>query len=224
MTAASLIAVVGRSSELPFTIPEFVVARPFLYHLTARSNVEHIARTRMLFSASNLMRQSGDMSFLRQKRRDSTAVKIGKTTISIRDQKPLHAGNIRFDAGWGFGDLVEALNALVFFWPGTNAGPISYGKRHFDRYASENPLILRFGANDLFSENKSATPRFCRFNSGSPRCSYGQGSPRGADTFVDCQHAEFSCCKAVEVTFPDAARLPSVVEVSECWAGPWRSL
>src|SRR6185295_17449394 len=100
--------------------------------------------------------------------------------------------------------LLKAINERVFFWPGTEFRPISYGIRHFERYRSERPVILRCKS-DLLFNTPGQEPEFCKYNSGSPRCSNGIGSPRGPDTFVPASRAMFSAAKAVEVTFAKSA-------------------
>ena len=124
------------------------------------------------------MQQAGDGHYLRRKRTDHVTVRIGATSVKIRDQQPLHAGNISLEGDWSFEDVIESLNDRVFFWPGRNGGPISYGERHFERYADEQPAILRISTADIFVANAGTDPLFCRFNSGSPRCAKGFGSPR----------------------------------------------
>lgn len=209
---------------MSFTIPQFAKARPYLFHLTHRNNVENIRRSRVLQSAASLMRQAGDGSYLGRKRAKAVTVQISGVAISIRDQRPLHAGNIRLQSDWSFEDVVRSLNERVFFWPGKDAGPISYGERHFERYADERPTIIRVSTADLFNVNADNDPTFCRFNSGSPRCSNGVRSPRGAETFVRCTRAEFTPSKVVEVTFADEVVLPARVEVARSISGRWRPL
>lgn len=209
---------------MPFSYDQFSRTRPYLFHLTAQSNVRRIRRTRVLYSAETLMRKAGDTSMLRQKRFVSRTVQIKEDTVNIRDQQPLHAGNISFVDGWSFEDVIKLLNERVFFWPGTSIGPIGYGKRHYKRYIEENPSILRVSTQALFGTNLDVSPTFCRYNSGSPRCSKGVGSPRGAKTFVVASEADFTPNKVVEVTYSDRVTLPDVVEFSNSVSGPWRSL
>jgi hypothetical protein len=117
---------VGEEEFVAFTSDQFLRTRPFLFHLTGRDNVREIRKTHVLYSAAVLMQESGDTSFLRKRRAESWRVQLGAATISIRDQLPLHAGNISLEGGWLFEDVVECLNERVFFWPGNGYGPISY--------------------------------------------------------------------------------------------------
>ncbi len=79
---------------------------------------------------------------------------------------------------YSYEDLIENLNRRIFFWPGTPAGPIGYGRRHFERYREENPVILRINVRSLLCANAKVEPKFCRYNSGSPRCSKGREPQR----------------------------------------------
>lgn len=209
---------------MPFTVPQFAKVRPYLFHLTHRNNVENIRRSRVLHSAASLLRQAGDGSFPGRKRAESVTVQIGSVTINIRDQQPLHAGNISLQSDWSFEDVVRSLNERVFFWPGRDTGPIGYGERHFDRYADERPTMIRVATVDLFNANSNKDLLFCRFNSGSPRCSNGVGSPRGPNTFVTCAYADFTPSKVVEVTIMKKTILPTGIDIAGSIYGPWRPL
>lgn len=207
---------------MPFTVEQFSRCRPFLYHLTADANLARIRRTKLLESAAALFHASGHTQHLTCKRRQSIVIPVGNDQVTIRDQAPLHQGNITFEDGWGFGDVIRCLNERVFFWPGKHDGPISYGCRHYERYVDERPVILRFRFADLLTVNPGIIPMFCRYNSGSPRCSKGRGSARGASTFVPCHEAGFTPSATVEVTFVESVRLPKGVEVGPSVSGPWR--
>jgi len=209
---------------VPFTNDEFTRTRPYLFHLTDRDNVSRIRDVRVLHSAAVLMQQAGDTSYLRQKRRTSIQIAIADRVVCIRDQQPLHAGNIRFHGEYAFEDVVQSLNERVFFWPGKVDGPIDYGERHFERYVDDQPVILRVSTADLFNANSGVSPFYCRYNSGSPRCSKGLGSPRGPNTFVASTQADFAPSSTVEVTFEKQVVLPAQVEVGDTIVGPWRSL
>ncbi|UUO07895.1 hypothetical protein M4951_06160 [Blastopirellula sp. J2-11] len=209
---------------MAFTDIHFTRTRPYLYHLTDRDNLNHIRATRAMLSAAVLLQQAGDNAYLRAKRQSSIQVKIGQRVISIRDQQPLHAGNITFQGGYGFADVIEMLNKRVFFWPGTSHGPISYGERHFLRYENDQPVILRVATADLFQTNSDVSPLYCRYNSGSPRCTGGKGSPRGPVTFALAEDADFTASNVVEVTFLNQVTLPARVEASDSINGPWRKV
>ena len=125
----------------------YQTTRPYLYHLTDRANLAQIRKTNQLCPAASLMEAAGRHDLLRQRRRGHERIIVGKTAILIRDQAPLHKGNISFEDGYTFDSFVESLNRRVFFWPGTASGPISYGIRHFARYQGERPIVLRLGCN-----------------------------------------------------------------------------
>jgi hypothetical protein len=200
-----------------------VKLRPYLFHLTAASNVERILRNRRIESALALLVAADRRELVRQRRRGHVQVEVDRETVQLRDQAPLHRGNMALEEGWAFEDFVEHLNERVFFWPGTASGPISYGMRHYERYKDEGPAILRVATAALVAENVHSPPLFCRYNSGSPRCSNGHKSPRTAQTFVAADRAEFGVGGVVEVTFVGTVRLPRHVEVGGAPGGPWRS-
>lgn len=207
---------------MPIPLDKFSRLRPWLYHLTAAANVGRILRTRRIESATRLLILAGRPGLVQVRRRSHVSIEVDGESVQIRDQAPLHQGNAALPGGWGIGDLVSLLNDHVFFWPGTGAGPISYGLRHFQRYVDEKPAILRVTTVDLLSANTSSMPRFCRYNSGSPRCSNGRKSPRSAGTFVDGEGADFGPAAVVEVTFPGGLDLPAAVQLGSDPSGPWR--
>lgn len=198
--------------------------RPYLYHLTDKINLAHVRETNRLYPAATLMKTAGRNDLLRTRRGSHERVTIGKTAIMVRDQAPLHRGNISFEEGYTFEIFVESLNRRIFFWPGTADGPISYGMRHFERYQEERPILLRVRFRSLLVANPSVEPHYCAYNSGSPRCSYGSRSPRGANTFLPADQFGGTPSKVVEVTFNDTVILPADAQVAEHPSGPWRSL
>lgn len=209
---------------MPFTIEQFASVRPYVYHLTARQNLYRLRRTARLESATRLLTAAGNEGMLSQKRRQTVEVAVNGETIFVRDQAPLHAGNIRFEGGWDMQDLLSDLNSRVFFWPGSAQGPISYGLRHFQRYELEQPILLRVGFLSLIEANNGSQPMFCRFNSGSPRCSKGVGSSRGPNTFTAAHGADFTPGKVVEVTYLNEALLPADAQIADLPNGPWTPL
>jgi hypothetical protein len=209
---------------MAISIDKFVEKRPFLYHLTSQTNVASIRATRVLESAERLLRAAGRSDLLTTRRREGQQVIIGETTVHIRDQSPLHAGNMRLEPGWTLDDFVLHLNERVFFWPGRDGGPISYGLRHYQRYEIDQPAMVRVPTGALLKANPNTIPLFCKYNSGSPRCSQGRKSPRTRRTFLPADAAEFGVPQVVEVTFPGAVRLPRETELGSTPVGPWEIL
>jgi hypothetical protein len=205
-------------------VQAYLKARPYLYHLTDSSNISRMARTGCIAPAIVLFERAARPDFLRRKRDTHERIRIGRDVIVIRDQAPLHKGNLSLPAGYTFEEFVESLNSRVFFWPGTAPSPISYGIRHFERYKNENPAILRLTFASLLLANTLANATFCRYNSGSPRCSYGARSPRGPQTFVPAAEFEGTPSQVVEVTFASELALPADTEVGSHPSGPWRPL
>ena len=217
-------AYANRETIMPFALHAFSVARPYAYHLTSRNNLRLICDAGCLESAAELIVSAARLELLRQRRTDPTLIQVRGAAVQLRDQAPLHAANIAFEDGWQLGDLVEQLNSLVFFWPGTARGPNASGRRHFARYRDENPVLLRVGTTRLITQNPGITPLFCRFNSGSPRYSGGRASPRGRDTFASSDHFLGGLSEVVEFTFPTRVLLGSSTEFSYTPDGPWHKL
>jgi hypothetical protein len=209
---------------MPFTLQAFSAMRPYAFHLTAEENLRSIRERGRLESASLLMDQAGRPELLRLKRSKHVSVFISGVEIQLRDQAPLHAANVAFEQSWGFADLVEELNKLVFFWPGKIEGPNQYGRRHFDRYRSESPVLLRVRTDALIARNSDIIPLFCRYNSGSPRYSGGNPSPRGPSTFLSVADFPGRPGHVVELTFPGRVALPNSAEFGFTPDGPWHNL
>jgi hypothetical protein len=201
-------------------LDEFVSLRPYVYHLTSNANVSNIRERGSLLSASALAREAGSTDVLERRRSEALTL----PGAVIRDQSPLHSGNIELAPGFSFRKLLDLLNDQVFFWPGAASGPIPYGHRHFGRYAAELPSVLRMPVTDLFSVNSAREPFVCRFNSGSPRCSAGRKSPRGPDTFVSLQSFQGTPSRVIELVYRDEVDLPDTTEVGSAPTGPWTTL
>lgn len=201
-------------------LSELVKLRPWCYHLTSRENLERIRKGRELWSSEELLRAAGRESFVSERRTGSWRVEVGADTVILRDQAPLYQGNIAFAEGWEFTDVVKLLNSFVFFWPGTDKGPIPYGQRHFQRYRSERPVILRVRTRDL-ADAAADRLALCGFNSGAPRCSRGRKSPRGPDTFIPPDTFPRRASQVVEIVVRRALPLPDHVEIGEHPGGPF---
>jgi hypothetical protein len=205
-------------------VEDYIALRPYLYHLTHRTNLTPLRQTRRLFPAAILLRRSGRIELMRTPRRRAEPVVVDGRQVMLRDQGPLHKGNMQLSRGHTFEGFVEGLNDRVFFWPGDQRGPISYGIRHFEAYRDEQPSILRVRMEDLLNANLDGVPLFCRYNSGSPRCSYGKKSPRGPNTFVVAANFAESPGRVVEVTFLAPVVLPPGTEGGNHPSGPWHRL
>lgn len=209
---------------MPFILDRYSRIRPFLYHLTARENIERIRTSRRIDSTTALLAAAANEEGVRIRRTATTPISIGSDQVLLRDQAPLYRGNIEFTDGWELEDFVEDINRRVFFWSGWEYGPIPHGVRHFGRYQAEHPLILRVPFDALRRCNAEQTPFFCKYNSGSPRRFQGRSSPRGPDTFLPADHCSYNPGDVVEVTFIGSVTLPDNTEVSDHVEGPWRRL
>lgn len=213
-----------RVMSRPLTCAGLATLRPYLYHLTATANISGIREHRRLYSAATLFNHAGEDGLIRVRRRGHEKISVGGVEVLIRDQAPLHPGNVALESGWTFEDLVVALNSLVFFWPGDATGPIPYGQRHFARYDHEDTSIIRVPLLDVVASNTQREVLVCKYNSGSPRCNAGRPSPRSAQTFEPIGQSRLRAGQVIEVTVRDAVTLPPSSFFARSLAGPWSPL
>ena len=141
----------------------------------------------------------------------------------LQDQKPLIVANAELQAGWTEADFVEFLNRHVFFWPGVESGPITYGARLLGHYEDDRPAVLRVRTARLIPANVDLPPLFCAFNSGAPRMQAGLRVPRGPDLFLPGPEFARPAGKAVELVFRGSVALPPETEFRTL-AGAWAFL
>lgn len=206
------------------SVEAFASRRPYLYHLTASLNLSRIRRSRRLNSAAQLLDSAGRADFKRIRRRQHEVVNIDGEQIIIRDQAPLHRGNVALQPQWQFEDLIALLNCQVFFWPGGEDSPIAYGVRHFERYRAEDTRIIRVPLLDIAAVNSPRELHVCKYNSGSPRCNNGRPSPRSADSFVPLSNSTLRPGQVVEVTLSPDAALPESALVARSLGADWEPL
>ncbi len=171
--------------------------------------------------ATAIMKAGGCSRFVRQRREGSLVVRVGAEDVHVRDQDPLRRNNMCL-RDCSFEDWVAHLNGLVFFWPGRACGPTGPGQRHFDRYATERPALIRVPTTDLFEANPDVSPRFSCYNSGAPRWSGGRPSPRGPGTFAFGAQFAHGVSRVVEVVYYCSALLPATAELGDAPQGPWQ--
>lgn len=206
---------------MPFTLAEFAALRPWACHLTSAGNFPSIRASRQIQSAAVLIGLAGLPHLLTWRRPGHRPIQVHGTEIQLRDQQPLHAGNVALHDGWRLSDLVNSLNQRVFSWPGTSDGPIRPGQNHFAHYQSEGPKILRAPMLDLLKGNAGLTPLFCRFNSGSPGYSNRTAGPRGSNTFVSAGKFIGRPSEVIELTLSPSVALPASVQWGLSAFGPW---
>ena len=76
---------------------------------------------------------------------------------------------------------------------------------------------------ELMESNRDSPPKFCCYNSGSPRCSGGQRSPRGDDTFLHYEDFNGTPSDVVEVVFHRRVQLPNSVGYGILTGDLWQS-
>jgi hypothetical protein len=99
---------------------------------------------------------------------------------------------------------------------------VRHGKNHFERYGHE-AVLLRVPFRSMYDQ-ADPRPEFCRFNSGSPRCTNGRRSPRGPTTFLPYPQVTYPAREVVEVTFRRRAPLPRTTELGDRLGGVFRPL
>lgn len=203
---------------------QFARVRPFLFHLTSRNNIRRIKTASSLDPAATLLSHAGRADLLNARRRGHRQIQLDGELVVLRDQDPLHERAIAFEPGWDLRRFVGHVNQHVFFWPGTLDGPIPAGRNHFERYASDQPLVLRIGLYQLLVANGQAEPRFCRFNSGAPRVTGGRRSPRGATTYMCAEEFNGTSSDVTEVVFAHRMVLPPSTQIGHSYGGPWCTL
>ena len=199
-------------SRMPFSLEQFARLRPYVYHLTHPQYEQQIRRTFQLEPAASLLDFAGSTEWWGRRRNKCVQVVVKGQPVIIRDQQPLHERNIELQPDWSFSRLVAHLNSHVFFWAGTETGPIPHGERHFHRYRMDKPLILKVPLASFCASNPDVPPQFCKFNSGAPRWAHGKPSPRGAATFQVAQDCDFRMSDVVEVVFSGPVVLPPETE------------
>ncbi len=195
--------------------------RPWLYHLTSRENLTAIRKERRLESAARLLEAAERSGDIREKRPAHQVIEVRGKQRLLRDQQPLYAGNIEFEDSHKFEDVVAMLNRYVFFWPGKEDGPSDYGVRHFQRYQSERPVVIRIRTKDALKGSRRDGLRLCAYNSGAPRCSAGRKSPRGPETFLPLSEFPHGVSRVVEVVVEHEVELPTGAEVGHHPQGPY---
>jgi hypothetical protein len=199
--------------------------RPFVYHLTSNSNLPSILSSKALLSASVLLEQAdktGLKSHLRVRRANHLPIEIKGRTLLIRDQRPLSERALQkcLDAGLTFEDYYELLNNRVFLW-----ATVSRLCRHYDRYRSEDPVLLRFRTAELLRLNPNA--EFSRINSGATRANSHLGGiapRRGRETFQIAANCAYGIASIVEVTVRQKCMLPERFELGSNPEGPWNEI
>lgn len=209
-------------STMAFQIEDFIRLRPFLYHLTFCESFPPILSSGTLYPASRLLKMSGCAPEKGPRRTRHEEIPIKKWKVRLRDQIPLAQGHIEWEAGWNLDRFVHHLNDHVFFWPGNETEPINMGRNHFDRYASENPALIRVDSRALLLRAGNYQPLFSICNSGAPRSSGGKKQPRGSKTFLSA--SEISCrpSQVKEVAFRHPVALPMGFSYRLLGVGSWK--
>ncbi len=200
---------------------KFAKTRPFLWHLTAAKNIDRIIEMNRLDCAATILRDAGRNELIRKPRcedKDDLTHRVNGETVIVRDQAPLcHHKKVQWTHdGWTLKDYVKYLNGFVFFFPGTEKGPVKRSEGFVKIYKQQQALCIP--TEDLFMANQGTPPQFSCCNSGAP--SLRLNCPRrGPDIFVcgkkfeDKGKGKGIPSKVVEVAFRCRVDLPDPLEV-----------
>jgi hypothetical protein len=208
-----------------FSIDDAVRRWPWLYHNTDVRNLPAIESTRRFRSAMDVLDAAGPdwvRRYGRTRRRSLVGVPTSAGIVWLKDQSPLATGAVLLEPGTVMEDVVAMINERVFFWPGTDDGPIEPGRGHAAVYGAE--VTLRFRFLDVLEANPASLVTFSRVNSGAARTHGGRKQPRGTRTFTSAAAAAFGVSEIKEVTFVGAMVLPKLGECAGSPSGPWRQL
>lgn len=187
-----------------------------------KDNLPRILEGRRLEPAIALMRAAGREDLARARRLRDTSITIGSEQVILRNQEPLIEANLLLDAGWAFEDLIEYLNAHVYFWPGTSQSLDPLGSSFLSKYQHADVSILRLKLSSVTKANPGLPPLFSKYNTGAGRHSGGKPSPRGPNTFVPAGRFKGTRSEIREVGFHGPVILPPDAELAPTLAGPWR--
>ncbi len=188
---------------------EFARLRPYLYHITALENLSSVRRTRRLEPASALMRRAGRGDLVRWKRHVSVALAFDGASVVLKDQSQLIEENLALHRDWTFADYIEYMNDHVFFWPGTDRGPVKSGVELPYHGNGTVAVTIRMPFAGLLAANPAVEPLFCSVNSGAHRERGSRRTPRGPHLFRNALNFSRRPRDVVEVAFREAVALPA---------------
>lgn len=189
-------------------LDEFAHLRPYLYHITALENLPSVRRTRRLEPASALMRRAGRGDLVRWKRHVPVALAFDGATVLLKDQSQFIEENLALRREWTFADYIEYMNDHVFFWPGTDRGPVKSGVELPYHGNGSMPVTIRVPFAGMLDANPAVEPLFCSVNSGARREPGSRRTPRGPHLFRNALNFSLRPRNVVEVAFRQAVELP----------------
>lgn len=205
-------------------ISDFFEAWPYLYHVTVLANLPAIRALRELFTAEHLLSEAGLRQMGESRREKDVTIQFAGFIIVIRSQQPLNPDCLELDSGMTLGDYVHDLNRRVYFWPGTESGPLEDGKRMISTQKEKGAGILRIPTASLFALNEHVPSFFSPHNTGAAWCKDGKKSHRGEGSFLSCDQFKEAPADVIEAGFEGTTKLPSDTVVAAALTGPWKSI
>jgi hypothetical protein len=200
---------------------DFIKTWPYLYHMTEALNLPAISSFLKLFPADNLLRRVGFVNMVRLRRKKAIIIEFDGFSVVIRGQQPLDPECLELDPGLTLPNYIQILNRRVFFWPGTEAGPIKDGERMAQRH-KESGITLRIPTSSLFEFNCHLLPAFSLHNTGAAWCENGKKSHRGVNSFFTFEQFVGPIANVAEVSFEGTINLPKDTSFASNLGGPWR--
>lgn len=201
---------------------DFIKRNQYLYHLTDTNNISNILETGQIISTERIVAASdlpNKVDFLSSKRNSHFIIQANGFDYRVRDQQPISikvlSRSLTHD--WTPDQFIYLLNNRVFFWPNLNRLT-----RHYNKYANENPQIIRVRTDEVFDLNPNI--EFCRLNSGATRCNSswnGNAPERGPETFLTANNYLLPINTVAEVTFPELCILPNEIQIANNPNGAW---
>ena len=71
-------------------VSEFALQWPYCYHVTFAANLASIQASRSVVSASTLLSRAGQAKRGRRRRTSDTLIRVGGTTVVLRNQRALN--------------------------------------------------------------------------------------------------------------------------------------
>jgi len=200
------------------SLSKFSKYRPFLFHATRSDNIPGLRRLREIFCVSKLKGDQGGDNGIRG---DSEVLLFQNFLVKLGDQHPLQVGHIHWQGGWNLTTLLESLDNRVFFFPGKDE-QLPEACENFVRRKSSRGIqmkILRMPTSAVMDASDASRFEFCKYNSGAPRTTLGNKSPRGPDTFVHATKAPFRISEVYEVTVFGSVKIPKTTMIldTEGW-------
>lgn len=195
---------------------------PWAYHITFAVNLASIAEQRHLYSASRLMQDAGYAADPNRRLGDQCLALHGHQ-VTLRNQSALDPMALALPDGECLDEYISFLNRRVYFWTGTNRGPVADGLRMLDTHRAR-AVLIRVPTKFLVEQNARVPISLSNCNTGASWLNCGSKTSRTRKHVQCLQQFRGDLDEVVELSYEDFAVLPPTSECAEHLVGPWRSL